>query len=71
MNWAKRIVNRMAGTSKAEARPTPGRMLVPRAEDSVRDYPSAGLTPSRLAMSSANVSALWMAFSLPFGSLGS
>jgi phage gp29-like protein len=30
-------------------RPKVGRMIVPRKEDSVRDYPSAGLTPSRLA----------------------
>ena len=28
--------------------PRPGRVAVPRAEDSVRDYPGAGLTPSRL-----------------------
>jgi len=29
-------------------RPKPGRVVVPRAEDSVRDYPGVGLTPSRL-----------------------
>ncbi len=30
-------------------RPRVGRVVVPRAEDSVRDYPGVGLTPSRLA----------------------
>jgi len=30
-------------------RPRPGQVILPRREDSVRAYPSAGLTPSRLA----------------------
>ena len=46
MKWTKRIINaRRAGGDG----PRPGRAVVPRKEDSVRDYPSAGLTPSRLA----------------------
>lgn len=46
MNWTQRIVNRFRDTN---GRPKPGQMLLPRAEDTFRDYPSAGLTPSRLA----------------------
>ena len=47
MNWTRRIVNALR--SRANGRPRPGQVIVPRAEDSVRAYPSAGLTPSRLA----------------------
>lgn len=36
-------------TEQGESRPKTGPLIVPRKEDSVRDYPSAGLTPSRLA----------------------
>ncbi len=42
----QRIVNALA--RKSADRPRPGRVVVPRAEDSIRDYPGAGLTPSRL-----------------------
>ncbi len=45
MHWMKRIVNAVRGVD----RPAPGRAIIPRKEDSVRDYPSAGLTPSKLA----------------------
>ena len=34
---------------KPSPRPRPGRVVVPRAEDTVRDYPGVGLTPSRLS----------------------
>lgn len=46
MNWTQRIVNALR--ANGNDRPKPGQVIVPRAEDSVRDYPSAGLTPSRL-----------------------
>jgi len=46
MKWTQRIINAVRATSD---RPRPGRAIVARKEDSVRDYPSAGLTPSRLA----------------------
>ena len=46
MNWLQHIVN--AFHPGTQERPHSGRVIVPRAEDSVRDYPSAGLTPSRL-----------------------
>lgn len=46
MKLLKRIVNAVRGEVH---RPRVGQVIVPRAEDSVRDYPSAGLTPSRLA----------------------
>jgi len=46
MKWTTRLVNALRSTSE---RPRLGRAVVPRKEDSVRDYPSAGLTPSRLA----------------------
>ena len=47
MSWTRRLINsiRPAATVK---RPTPGRVIQPRAEDTWRDYPSSGLTPSRL-----------------------
>ncbi|MHC4695133.1 MAG: phage portal protein family protein [Planctomycetota bacterium] len=47
MKWTDRVVN--AVRSKRNGRPKPGRVIAPREEDSVRDYPSVGLTPSRLA----------------------
>ena len=46
MRWTRHIVNALRPTG--QDRPKPGRVIVPRAEDSVRDYPGAGLTPSRL-----------------------
>lgn len=46
MKWTHRILNAMRSASE---QPRPGRAIVARKEDSVRDYPSAGLTPSRLA----------------------
>jgi len=47
MRLTERIVN--AVKPKQTERPSPGQLLVPRQEDSVRDYPGAGLTPSGLA----------------------
>lgn len=44
MNLLKKIVNAVRPSA-----PKPGRLVLPRKEDSLRDYPSAGLTPSRLA----------------------
>ena len=53
MKWATRIINRMAGGvssgNKRESRPPLGKVFKTRPEDSMRDYPSTGLTPSRLA----------------------
>ena len=46
MKIAERIVHALRGA--AAERPKGGRVLFPRGEDSIRDYPSAGLTPSRL-----------------------
>ncbi|MCP4590796.1 MAG: DUF935 family protein [bacterium] len=45
MSWTQRIVNRFRNTPR---RPKPGQVIHPRVEDTFRDYPSAGLTPSRL-----------------------
>ena len=47
MIWTRRIVNALRSVGRE--RPKPGVLMTPRPEDSVRDYPSAGLTPSRLA----------------------
>ncbi len=47
MSLLQRIVNALR--SPLTDRPRLGRVVMPRAEDSVRDYPGAGLTPSRLA----------------------
>lgn len=47
MKWTQRIIS--AFRASANNRPKVGQVIVPRAEDSARDYPSAGLTPSRLA----------------------
>ncbi len=46
MQWFHRIAHAMR---RSADRPRLGRVVMPRAEDSIRDYPSAGLTPSRLA----------------------
>ena len=46
MKWTQRIAHALR--SNSNGRPKLGQVIVPRAEDSVRDYPSAGLTPSRL-----------------------
>lgn len=47
MNVIARLVN--AVRAPRGERPRRGRLIVPRAEDSRRDYPGAGLTPARLA----------------------
>ncbi len=47
MKLTQRIV--AAIRSRANGRPKPGQVVLPRAGDSMRDYPGAGLTPSRLA----------------------
>lgn len=47
MGMLRRVVNALRGGDVP--RPVEGRVVVPRAEDSVREYPSAGLTPSGLA----------------------
>ena len=54
MIWTRRIVNALRRQvphrqSAGRQRPTSGVLTPRRAEDSVRDYPSAGLTPSRLS----------------------
>lgn len=46
MNVLERMINAVRGSGQ---RPKTGRVIVPRPEDSVRDYPGAGLTPSRLS----------------------
>lgn len=47
--WMTRMVNRISGDGGAnDERASMGRLLLPRREDSIRDYPSTGLTPSRL-----------------------
>lgn len=47
MKLAERLISVFA--ARRGERPKLGRVVVPRKEDSIRDYPSAGLTPSRLA----------------------
>jgi len=47
MKLAERLIGAFA--ARRGERPKLGRVVVPRKEDSIRDYPSAGLTPSRLA----------------------
>ena len=47
MRWAERIVNVLRGTG--HGRPKLGQVITPRAADSMRNYVSAGLTPSQLA----------------------
>ena len=46
MKWTRQILN---AVRRVNGQPKLGRSIVSRQEDSVRDYPSAGLTPSRLA----------------------
>jgi phage gp29-like protein len=46
MHLMKRLVRAFRDAGERGAS---GRLIVPRKEDSIRDYPSAGLTPSRLA----------------------
>ncbi len=46
MKWTQRLIH--AIRPAVEPKPKLGRVVSPRAEDSVRDYPSSGLTPSRL-----------------------
>ncbi len=46
MRITQRVVN--AVRRRVPKRPRLGTMIVPRAEDAQRDYPSSGLTPSRL-----------------------
>ena len=53
MIWTRRIVNALRRQvphlrSAGRERPKSGVLTTPRPEDSVRDYSSAGLTPSRL-----------------------
>lgn len=43
------IVQRIAHALRRADRPPVGRIIVPRVEDSLREYPGVGLTPSRLA----------------------
>ncbi len=47
MSWMTRLVGKALG--RGDVRPAVGQVVVPRKEDSVREYPSVGLTPSRLA----------------------
>lgn len=47
MNWTKRLINSFRPAS-SNGRPKTGRILEKRAEDTWRDYPSSGLTPSKL-----------------------
>ncbi len=44
-----KLLKAIANSLQRQPRPKSGRVVVPRAEDSVRDYPGAGLTPSRLS----------------------
>ncbi|MCH7631669.1 MAG: DUF935 family protein [Planctomycetes bacterium] len=64
MKWVQWIVN--AVQARPADRPKPGRVIVPRREDSIRDYPSSGLTPSRLAsiLAEADDGSLSMAMQL-------
>lgn len=47
MKWTGWVVNALR--SRPQQRPKLGQVIAARSEDSVRDYPSAGLTPSGLA----------------------
>lgn len=47
--WLGRLVHSLRGEARTEA-PKPGRIVVPQQEDTWREYPADGLTPSRLAM---------------------
>jgi len=44
----RRVINAVSRGRQDQQQPSPGRLVMPRAEDSVRDYPSIGLTPSKL-----------------------
>jgi len=46
MTWTKKLINAFRASN--DPRPRPGQVILPRREDSMRDYPGAGLTPSRL-----------------------
>jgi phage gp29-like protein len=48
MKLTQFIINAIRG--KAVALPKPGQIIVSRPQDSLRDYPSSGLTPSKLAV---------------------
>lgn len=48
MNWTKRLIHSVSGAVLGR-KPAQGRLLLPRRADAMRDYPSTGLTPSRLA----------------------
>ncbi len=47
--WLGRLVHSIRGGSRSAA-PRPGRIVVPQKEDTWREYPADGLTPTRLAM---------------------
>jgi phage gp29-like protein len=47
MKWTQRILNAVQN-GRRQQRPKPGQLISPRPEDAWRDYPSSGLTPSRL-----------------------
>ncbi len=47
MSLTQRIANAVQNLMRTR-RPRPGRLIVPREDDRFRDYPSSGLTPSRL-----------------------
>jgi len=47
MRFTQFLINALK--NRMVARPSPGQIILPRPQDSLRDYPSAGLTPSRLS----------------------
>ena len=47
IGWFRRLVHTIRGGSGEES-PRPGRLIWPRKEDTWREYPADGLTPSRL-----------------------
>ncbi|MCP4250007.1 MAG: DUF935 family protein [bacterium] len=65
MSWTKRVINAMRRSDRPR-RPPEGRLVQPRPEDVWRDYPSSGLTPSRLMgiLRDADVGALSAAMQL-------
>jgi phage gp29-like protein len=46
MTLTARLINAIRG--RPAPKPKTGQLLFPRPEDSIRDYPSAGLTPRKL-----------------------
>jgi len=48
MRLTEWVVNAVRGSSRSKP-PRPGRLIVPRPEDSWRDYPADGITPSKMA----------------------